>query len=209
MRKPLALNLTGQASRQQGFALFIVLLMMIVISLLIVAALQSYNTEQHISTNDADRKLASSLAEAALREGERAVFDIADNGGRFTPDCNRGLCTALNVPAGKYATALGDIEVSGKVSKNPWLPGSCGNPDTDSDTESEENSQAGVNDGSCLSKKGSVFKTKPLAANDARYIIEFLGTQSGGRSIYRITAVAWGRNPNTSVILQSYAANHF
>ena len=49
--------------RQQGYALFIVLMMMVVIALLVVTATQSYNTEQRISTNDADRKFATTLAE--------------------------------------------------------------------------------------------------------------------------------------------------
>ena len=56
MRRPH--SLIQSKSNQQGFALFIVLMMMVAIALLVVAAMQSYNTEQRISTNDADRKLA-------------------------------------------------------------------------------------------------------------------------------------------------------
>ena len=52
MRRPITLI---KPDRQQGYALFIVLMMMIVIALLVVTATQSYNTEQRISTNDADR----------------------------------------------------------------------------------------------------------------------------------------------------------
>lgn len=73
MRRPITLI---KPDRQQGYALFIVLMMMVVIALLVVTATQSYNTEQRISTNDADRKLTTTLAEAALREGENQIFDI-------------------------------------------------------------------------------------------------------------------------------------
>ena len=52
MRRPH--SLIQSKSNQQGFALFIVLMMMVAIALLVVAAMQSYNTEQRISTNDAD-----------------------------------------------------------------------------------------------------------------------------------------------------------
>ena len=49
MRRPH--SLIQSKSNQQGFALFIVLMMMVAIALLVVAAMQSYNTEQRISTN--------------------------------------------------------------------------------------------------------------------------------------------------------------
>ena len=76
MRRPH--TLIQSKSNQQGFALFIVLMMMVAIALLVVAAMQSYNTEQRISTNDADRKLAFSLAESALREGENSILNLPD-----------------------------------------------------------------------------------------------------------------------------------
>ena len=78
MRRPITLNHPAKASAQKGFALFIVLMIMIVIALLVVTATQSYNTEQRISTNDADHKFATTLAEAALREGENHIYEIED-----------------------------------------------------------------------------------------------------------------------------------
>ena len=79
MRRPITLNHPAKASAQKGFALFIVLMIMIVIALLVVTATQSYNTEQRISTNDADHKFATTLAEAALREGENHIYEIEDH----------------------------------------------------------------------------------------------------------------------------------
>ena len=68
MRRPLHLS-RAPRREQGGFALFIVLIMMIVIAFLVVAATQSYNTEMRIGSNDADRKMAMATAEAALRQG--------------------------------------------------------------------------------------------------------------------------------------------
>ena len=70
MRRPQSIKM---CSKPQGFALFVVLVMMIVIAFLVVAAVQSYNTEMRISSNDSDRKTAMQLAEAALRAGEAKV----------------------------------------------------------------------------------------------------------------------------------------
>ncbi|WP_373740261.1 PilX N-terminal domain-containing pilus assembly protein [Neisseria sp.] len=103
MRRPNCLNQTKH--NQQGFALFIVLMIMIVIALLVVAATQSYNTEQRISSNDADRKLAMSVAEAALRQGESEIVDLQDKDPSvFKDDCTDGYCTtSANDPAWKRA----------------------------------------------------------------------------------------------------------
>ena len=113
MRRPITLNHPAKASAQKGFALFIVLMIMIVIALLVVTATQSYNTEQRISTNDADHKFATTLAEAALREGENHIYEIEDGKKPFTDDCAEGLCKAANVTAGTYTIASGTITVSG------------------------------------------------------------------------------------------------
>ena len=61
---------------QRGFSLFIVLIVMLVIAFMVVAGIQSMNTEMRISSNDADRKLAMSLAETALRTGEKNVGNL-------------------------------------------------------------------------------------------------------------------------------------
>ena len=121
MRRPITLNHPAKASAQTGFALFIVLMIMIVIALLVVTATQSYNTEQRISTNDADHKFATTLAEAALREGENHIYEIEDGKKPFTDDCADGLCKAAQVSKNTYATAAGTITVNGTSSVEAWI----------------------------------------------------------------------------------------
>ena len=212
MRRPITLIKPDQ---QQGYALFIVLMMMVVIALLVVTATQSYNTEQRISTNDADHKFATTLAEAALRAGENRIYEIEDGDFPFTDNCisisktkpkdkdniKKGLCKAAHVNAASYPTAQGTITVSGTSTDEAWVR-ECG---TDK----------------CIEKNGKKYEISGIEEDDKEYdeisgikikkprhIIEYLGTNSADkRTIYRVTAKAWGKNKNTQVVLQSYVAS--
>lgn len=59
--------------RQTGSALLISLIMLLLLSLIAVAGMQSTILQGRMSTNLQDRNLAFQAAEAALREGERYV----------------------------------------------------------------------------------------------------------------------------------------
>ncbi|MDO4640199.1 MAG: pilus assembly protein [Neisseria sp.] len=187
MRKPLIMALP---KKQQGFSLFMVLVMMLVIAFLVIAATQSYNTEMRISSNDADRKSAFSLAEAALRQGESEIGKFSNE--TFSANCTDGLCVQSEQETKSEITAAGNslnlqLEACGAGCKgiNAW-------------------ERSGV-----FQTVGKEYKVPDnLSAKPARYIIEALGsnTESDGtiRVIYRVTARAWGENPNTTVTLQSY-----
>lgn len=185
MRRPH--SLIQSKSNQQGFALFIVLMMMVAIALLVVAAMQSYNTEQRISTNDADRKLAFSLAESALREGENAILNLPDSV-TFNDNCDNGLCRAANT-----AEKTGSIKITGTSNVEAWLR-KCG-------------------DKLCIDDKGKKYPKDAKVSlpngvsKNPRYIIEYVSNSSTGANIYRVTAKAWGKNDNTTVMVQSYVSN--
>ena len=189
MRRPLHLS-RAPRREQGGFALFIVLIMMIVIAFLVVAATQSYNTEMRIGSNDADRKMAMATAEAALRQGEGDISTLKDP--TFASNCAGGLCAAAAIAAPSpnpiKDTPQGTITVTiaGKDSAiAAWERTSCTN-------------------GSCLENSGRTFAV-PGAAKAPRYIIEFINhTAATNTSIYRVTARAWGKNANTVVTVQSY-----
>ena len=189
MRRPLHLS-RAPRREQGGFALFIVLIMMIVIAFLVVAATQSYNTEMRIGSNDADRKMAMATAEAALRQGEGDISTLKDP--TFASNCAGGLCAAAADKAPTRNTIKDTpqgtitITVAGKDSAiAAWERTSCTN-------------------GSCLENSGRTFAV-PGAAKAPRYIIEFINhTAATNTSIYRVTARAWGKNANTVVTVQSY-----
>ncbi|EPI8133321.1 pilus assembly PilX family protein [Neisseria gonorrhoeae] len=200
MRKQNTLTGIPTSDGQRGFALFIVLMVMIVVAFLVVTAAQSYNTEQRISANESDRKLALSLAEAALREGEFQVLDLeyaADSKVTFSENCEKGLCTAVNVRTNNNGSeeAFGNIAVKG----NPTVEAvkrSC-------PAKSGKNST-----GLCIDNKGMEYKKGTGSVSKMpRYIIEYLGVKNG-QNVYRVTAKAWGKNANTVVVLQSYVGNN-
>ncbi|CNP96217.1 type IV pilus assembly protein PilX [Neisseria gonorrhoeae] len=199
MRKQNALTGIPTSDGQRGSALFIVLMVMIVVAFLVVTAAQSYNTEQRISANESDRKLALSLAEAALREGEFQVLDLeytADSKVTFSENCENGLCTAVNVRTNDANEETFDnIVVKGKPTveavKRP-CPAKSGK------------NSAGL----CIDNQGVEYeKGTGNVSKMPRYIIEYLG-EKNNQNIYRVTAKAWGKNANTVVVLQSYVGNN-
>lgn len=196
MRKQNALTGIPTSDGQRGFALFIVLMVMIVVAFLVVTAAQSYNTEQRISANESDRKLALSLAEAALREGEFQVLDLeydTDSKVTFSENCEKGLCTAVNVRTNNNGNeeAFDNIVVQGKPTVEA-VKRFCPANSTDL----------------CIDKKGMEYKKGKGSVNKSPlYIIEYLGVKNG-ENVYRVTAKAWGKNANTVVVLQSYVSNN-
>ncbi|EPH9295134.1 pilus assembly PilX family protein [Neisseria gonorrhoeae] len=201
MRKQNTLTGIPTSDGQRGSALFIVLMVMIVVAFLVVTAAQSYNTEQRISANESDRKLALSLAEAALREGEFQVLDLeyaADSKVTFSENCEKGLCTAVNVRTndnGNEEAFGNNIVVQGKPTveavKRP-CPAKSGKNST----------------GLCIDNQGVEYKKGTgNVSKMPRYIIEYLGVKNG-QNVYRVTAKAWGKNANTVVVLQSYVGNN-
>lgn len=196
MRKQNTLTGIPTSDGQRGSALFIVLMVMIVVAFLVVTAAQSYNTEQRISANESDRKLALSLAEAALREGEFRVLDLeytADSKVTFSGNCEKGLCTSVNVRTNNNGNeeAFGNIVVQGT-----------------STVEAVKRSCPANSASLCIDNKGMEYKKGAAGVSKMpRYIIEYLGVKNG-QNVYRVTAKAWGKNANTVVVLQSYVGNN-
>ncbi|HFC3926686.1 TPA: PilX N-terminal domain-containing pilus assembly protein [Neisseria gonorrhoeae] len=199
MRKQNTLTGIPTSEGQRGSALFIVLMVMIVVAFLVVTAAQSYNTEQRISANESDRKLALSLAEAALREGEFQVLDLeytADSKVTFSENCEKGLCTAVNVRTNNAnEVSFGNIVVQGTPTVEA-VKRSC-------PAKSGKNST-----GLCIDNQGVEYNKGAAGVSKMpRYIIEYLGVKNG-QNVYRVTAKAWGKNANTVVVLQSYVGNN-
>ncbi|EMS5636243.1 pilus assembly protein [Neisseria gonorrhoeae] len=200
MRKQNTLTGIPTSDGQRGSALFIVLMVMIVVAFLVVTAAQSYNTEQRISANESDRKLALSLAEAALREGEFQVLDLeyaADSKVTFSENCEKGLCTAVNVRTNDNGNeeAFGNIVVQGKPTVEAVKRSCPAKPGKNST-------------GLCIDNQGVEYKKGTgNVSKMPRYIIEYLG-EKNNQNIYRVTAKAWGKNANTVVVLQSYVGNN-
>ena len=212
MRKSRSLNNLVSQSAQQGYSLFIVLMIMIVIALLVVTAVQSYNTEQRISTNEADRKLAFSLAEAALQRGENKIIDFENKVITFTADCKNGQIDSEGSFDGLCITA--GIKKPDKINSSIKFTGTCTNKDESEGikciTPAWERVEESCNDKLCIDTNGQEIKDTNVenVSKNPRYIIEYISTDtSQGSTVYRVTAKAWGKNNNTVVMLQSYVMN--
>ncbi|WP_325313520.1 PilX N-terminal domain-containing pilus assembly protein [Kingella oralis] len=194
---------------QGGFSLFIVMVIMLVIALLVIATSQSSNTEMRMSTNEADRKYAVSLAEQGLLDAEAIIKNWANSANQtarpdltFKPDCAEGLC------APEKDTYVDNHDLLFKYdSKSPQ-----------STVAAWERCQKFGVDARCDINKKSVLdkdcstsspKTcKAISGTDTRYIIEYLGNKTdaklGNIDYFRVTSRAHGNNKDTVVTLQTY-----
>lgn len=189
-------------SKQQGFSLFFVMILMLVIAFLVIVTSQSSLTEMRMSTNEADRKFALSLAENGLRDGEYFIKDAVDKNRptTFTANCSNGLC----LPAqGTYSDSNSNAPFVFDTSNTSRFPAweRCV-------------SGASNNPTSCVGKtvldEGCGNNCKVTGDGRAFFVIEYLGvrvdlnTEGTEYDHFRITSRARGNNQDTVVTLQSY-----
>lgn len=79
--------------RQRGASLFIVLILLLVMTLLGLAAMRSTLLEERMTANLLDRSLAFQAAEAALREGEVVAANPATRAAVPGSGCSNGICS--------------------------------------------------------------------------------------------------------------------
>lgn len=186
--------------RQQGAALVVGLVIMVVLTVLGITAARMAGLEERMAGNLRDRSLAMQAAEMALRDAEK---DILGFGSRtisgttlFWPNCNSdgntgtaddGLCTCGETINSGFLIDNARCVAGGVGYVSPvWtLVSMTGAPSV------QYAAFTGV-------------QAIPLVFSQPRYIIEgFRKTSGGGEAFYyRITVRAVGANPNTVVWLQ-------
>ena len=202
---------------------------MLVIALLVIVTSQSANTELRISSNEADRKYAMSLAENGLNAAEEKINELANgiaaasasaasasatstgssNKNKsvvFTANCKNGLCLP----------AKGTFET--KDSEKPFEFGSDEATIAAWERCADNPSNSSTNDcqGKTVIDKAVCEKAKtciPDEGGKAHYIIEYLGSRKDKDdytvySYFRVTSRAYGKNADTVVTLQSYVELH-
>ncbi|WP_277074521.1 pilus assembly PilX family protein [Simonsiella muelleri] len=162
-------------NQQQGFSLFMVMIIMLVIALLVVVASQSASTEMRVSTNEADRKFAMSLAETGLRNAEDTIRQMTSEANKDIDKLFRYDCSGTKSTIVAWKRTFGGSSV---FDNN----GATSYPLNDSGDQ----------------KEGTVRYVIEFLGerNDS-------STGALGR-YFRVTARAKGENPNTTVTLQSY-----
>lgn len=88
------------ARNQEGAALVVVLVLLLVVTLLGLASLRGTLLEERMSANLYDRSLAFQAVESALREAETKVSAINALASFPSTGCSAGLCARQTVTAG-------------------------------------------------------------------------------------------------------------
>ncbi len=177
--------------REQGSTLLIGMLFLIILTLLGLSAALVNKTDERMARNSRDRNIAFFAAESALRD---ARADIHSSTGRIqgatgaTADCSGALTRGLCLPA-----AAGDSQVW-----ETYL--------TDSTRSVEYGEMTLLTD----NQKFQLAPARGGVTAQPRYLIEVLPDLSGvslsakisQKWLYRITAIGFGANAGTSVIVQ-------
>lgn len=177
-----------------GFVLVTALMFMIILTILGLSIMNTNSLEERMSGFFRDRQLALEAAEAGLREAERDILygtRLISGSTGFVLGCSSdGLCLAESDGSPVWA----DLEANADVS---FMKG--------------EDGGKAVKYGSYSNPASSDL---PTVAVQPRYIIEALTVATSGTTIkigfapqttttiYRITAVGFGRRATTRVILQ-------
>lgn len=74
--------------RQRGVALFVVLMVLLLVSLLVVAGLRSALLQERMSAGTRDRAMALQNADAALMRAQQQIQASAEAGGHHGMDCS-------------------------------------------------------------------------------------------------------------------------
>lgn len=110
-------------SRQQGVALVVVLILLLVVTLLGLASLRGTLLEERMSANLFDRSLSFQAVEAALREGEMKVSVENPQANFPASGCKVNLCAKPIITTGSTPRWL-DTAFTGWAPVTTWDPGS-------------------------------------------------------------------------------------
>lgn len=168
---------TNLKPKQGGAVLLIAMVILVLVSLLGLTAMKTARLQEKMSGGSADKSLAFQAAELALRDAELHITVGLSSASAFTAECTDGLCIA---------------PVDGSQASD--------------DIDWEEDDVLSYGDGTGASDMSGV-------ATQPKYIIEILPRMPAppGESLsvkskgtaYRITALGYGRQPGTRVMLQT------
>lgn len=165
------------AGAERGAALLIVLIILILVTLMGLTTMRSANVQEKMSGGNADKSLAFQAGELALRDAELRIKQQLTSTSGFAANCSAGLC----------------------------LPNTNGTAVQDT-VDWSSNTVATYGAGTGAPALGGVSR-------QPSYIIELLPDMQAtlGNSVnaaatgtpYRITAIGYGKQPETRVMLQS------
>ena len=198
----------GPGGRQRGVVLIETLLFLVILTMLGVTAMSGTTMEERMAGNARDGSIALQAAEAALRDARRDINAIPVSGTGF-----RG--SPMHVS--QFGDATGTPGSCSDLAKGQGLCLPALNPDLTEHSKTPgavlPNVTKSINMKAAPSVEyGQMTNATKIGgaavATQPRYVIEVFCLQQHGESLdrycnfYRITAVGYGRNPNTTVTLQ-------
>lgn len=197
--------------RQEGVALFMVLMVTLVIVALSVSLATGVFSEYKISRNAADLAIARQAAEAALRDAEQDVNCLAWDANTKTFKFSTSISTngsTANVreycaQAPKLCSQIGDAGVTATCSNGMVLKPLSASGAMPTATD--------IKDANCTVVFGTITQQPKLATipepNQPRYMIEVFRDPSvsgrGQMPVFRMLARGYGRDISTTVDLES------
>lgn len=175
--------------KEQGLSLVLVMIFLVILSGLGITAMQSSTFSARIARNESDRNLAFQAAEAALRDAENDIFYR-----RF----DRTPCSAAT--AGCRAEPF-----EGLLNFNTTcLNGLCDTVGAAAATAFWETASIwGTSGNSVAYGTRTGAPALPVVARQPRYLIEGFQIGLDGGTVYRVTAVGFGANDTTQIMLQT------
>lgn len=213
----------GRPHSQGGFSLIVALLMLIVIIILGVGASQMSINEERGARSDRDKQIAFQAAEAALKDAEFELLysptpcGVPGESGRGRPVAV-GPYTCFNeVNSFGYAPHCSLPPNAGLCDYNSripvWVDDDPSHIDFYKDAQDIGDMRTvkyGQFTGKTYgSRESSVLSRQAISKYPPRYIIELvpkntsLDSLSTSAHMFRITAMGFGANPNTQVVLQT------
>ena len=204
--------------QQAGTALIVSLIILLVVTLLGVASMQTSTFQMKMASSNKERQTVFAIAEAGLREAEKQleasppqraqIFDSCTGDTCFNQECKGGRCFS-----GKYPENAPTLDSDCSL----WASSSYDDSDPDADsTKFWSDTSLDVWSNSGLHQTIAV----PGSTKDVKYILEFLcfanqpppealvSAGGDGLPLFRITALAEGNDSRVKVVLQSiYSLN--
>jgi len=207
---------------QNGFVLITALIFLVILAVLGISSMQASTLQERMAGNLRDRNIALQAAELALRDAERDLGALKQDGTTF---CAAGAsgCRPTGARAAVAADRVG-FWAWGPALRQTWTPncplGQCDSSDKAAaaapvwdDTQANWAPQTGSTGTNPTVRYGAYTGATdiPGLAQQPRYILEIfpanpndvMGTGGSNKVIFRITVRAVGQNPNTVVVLQS------
>lgn len=185
----------SSAKREQGFSLIATLVLLVIASLLGVAASQLVLMSERSSRYDRDRLIAFQAAEAALLDAE---LDIRGPG-----STRSSLFSPTSIAGFEEGCSTGSTTVG------MCLPASAGESPIWS-TVSFTDTNRTVAFGDYTGRQYAAGTSGVQPARTPRYLIELIpdptpgGNEGAPRNLYRVTAVGFGPREEIQVMLQMF-----